>query len=1027
MRASAARNGRWTIWLVLGLLLASALPLSLLAAPGHPPAPTPVRPSASPAFAAATALTQAQASLATGRAGPPALPSAGPSAALTWTNVSYRTNSPYTGNGFVGDTRALSATFDPHDGAVLVFGGESWNQWFGDYAWTYANATWTMAGPWANGSNYYQTGYPAARSHAALAYDARDAYALLFGGYGWVNAARSITNVTSFNDTWSYVGGNWTNRTTSVAPSPRYGAAMVYDPVDGYLVLFGGYQRGSTGPSRPLDDTWTYAGGVWTNVTASAGSPPPAPSVGWAAPSASPAFAWDAHDGDAVLLVPSARSWTTETWTFVNGSWSNRTALAGPLPFRVGAAVAYDAALGAVVRIGGGASDDADFQNDTWAYAGGRWSLQQVGGAPPGFQFAASAYDPNTGCVLVAAGETAGLAWPNATWSLCGSQLSNASAGSASPPTGWVDRTDFSSPGPRYQFARTMTYDAHDGYVVLYDGVQPMSALDHGWVPAETWSYANGSWRNLTATAGTPPPACGGCEAMAYDSGDGYVLLYETSDVGYHLAVQTWKFSGGHWTNLTGSLAVQPPPFLLTQLLCDDPADGYVLLYGVDRLNGSAPQTWSYAAGAWTNLTANQTVTPPYLSVWSGEGPMTYDAADGYVLFLLPSVLRAQPDLQFFTFSHGHWSNTTAMRGSPGWRTGATMEYDSFAKGVLLFGGLDWNFNRLGDTWLYAGGNWTRLVATPGPPDSPSPRSFATSANDPATGCVDLFAGLDPQDGGWGYLGFGGELWSYCGNPLNRSPTSSPEGLPLRVSVAPARSSGQAPLTTTVAIAIAGGTGPYAVRFCLNGHCTESILDSNATPWAPSVDLTELGPTTVTAIVVDAVGARAVGTATLLVTAAPNLSATAADRVGSTVAPAAAMLWANVSGGVPPYTVQWDFGDGTSGSGISGFGTSHRYLAAGDYTPTLLVVDSTGQTARVSAPPIRVLGPSNPSSAGTVLGQWQHAIVSWSGAAVAALVGAALVGGLLGARARRQREARAVLDSLEERTTSPARGGRSGR
>ena len=63
---------------------------------------------------------------------------------------------------------------------------------------------------------------------------------------------------------------------------------------------------------------------------------------------------------------------------------------------------------------------------------------------------------------------------------------------------------------------------------------------------------------------------------------------------------------------------------------------------------------------------------------------------------------------------------------------------------------------------------------------------------------------------------------------------------------------------------------------------------------------------------------------------------------------------AAASGGTPPYVFSWNFGDGSSGSGIS---VTHSYPTAGTYTVTLTTSDVGGQTKvvtkliSVSAPP----------------------------------------------------------------------------
>jgi PKD repeat protein len=65
-----------------------------------------------------------------------------------------------------------------------------------------------------------------------------------------------------------------------------------------------------------------------------------------------------------------------------------------------------------------------------------------------------------------------------------------------------------------------------------------------------------------------------------------------------------------------------------------------------------------------------------------------------------------------------------------------------------------------------------------------------------------------------------------------------------------------------------------------------------------------------------------------------------------------------VSGGRAPYTIQWTFGDGTSGTSLPGETVYHEYAAAGTYVPELSVVDAAGQTYTRSFDPIVVAGSS---------------------------------------------------------------------
>src|SRR5437588_131243 len=72
------------------------------------------------------------------------------------------------------------------------------------------------------------------------------------------------------------------------------------------------------------------------------------------------------------------------------------------------------------------------------------------------------------------------------------------------------------------------------------------------------------------------------------------------------------------------------------------------------------------------------------------------------------------------------------------------------------------------------------------------------------------------------------------------------------------------------------------------------------------------------------------------------LAATAKAGPAAGDAPALTSLTGSAVGGKTPYTFAWTFGDGTTSTQQS---PTHTYTAAGTYTATLTVHDSSAQTA----------------------------------------------------------------------------------
>src|ERR1035438_5569144 len=82
----------------------------------------------------------------------------------------------------------------------------------------------------------------------------------------WPRAASSRA---WFNDTWTWDGSNWTQKSPQTSPPGRTYAAMAYDSARGQAVLFGG--NGSGNPY--LGDTWVWDGSNWTQESLQNGPP----------------------------------------------------------------------------------------------------------------------------------------------------------------------------------------------------------------------------------------------------------------------------------------------------------------------------------------------------------------------------------------------------------------------------------------------------------------------------------------------------------------------------------------------------------------------------------------------------------------------------------------------------------------------------------------------------------------------------------------------------------------------------------
>ncbi len=277
-----------------------------------------------------------------------------PSVGLTgWLNATYGSHSAF---GGPAASFGASMAWDAFDGYVVYYGGCDVvcpdNQ-----TWVYSN------GIWFNVTNYADT--PPAVDAASMSFDPTVQSVVLFGGCGVVTCP--------MNETWEYRGGTWFNLSAPYcpftclwAPSPRYGASMVFanDSLDNITVLFGGCTDALC--LTPSNQTYEWYGplAAWVPVTTSTAPSP----RGWAAAASMP--------GEGVLLFGGCDALGScdlnDTWLFQNSTWSNETGYLALFGFanpagRAMAGMEYDAALNEVLLVGG--FNDTAYFNDTWAWA----------------------------------------------------------------------------------------------------------------------------------------------------------------------------------------------------------------------------------------------------------------------------------------------------------------------------------------------------------------------------------------------------------------------------------------------------------------------------------------------------------------------------------------------------------------------------------------------------------------------------------------------------------------------------------
>ena len=305
---------------------------------------------------------------------------------------------------------------------------------------------------------------PPARDYLSMTYDASDGYDVLFGGYN-----SSTTGL--YNDTWKLTAGKWSPISSPTAPSPRRAAPIVYDPVDGYVVLFGG-----AGPTV-LNDTWEFKAGLWTNITS------PKPNLTNTPPARfSAGLTFDAGDGYVLLFAgcqnPGCVTSLNDTWKFVGGVWSEISVANQRAPSQRGSdALLWDPAQAATILYGG-ADPAGTHLNDTWEYRAGAWTSLRVAANPGPLGEAFTVYDSGDGFLLLFGGlrdntPLPGNAPTSNTWAFSnGSWLNLSGKLSTAPPALWGE-------------GEAGTFDTSLGESILFGGRNAIGADLN-----QTWSFA---------------------------------------------------------------------------------------------------------------------------------------------------------------------------------------------------------------------------------------------------------------------------------------------------------------------------------------------------------------------------------------------------------------------------------------------------------------------------------------------------------------------------------------------------------
>ena len=695
------------------------------------------------------------------------------SGALILGSVASRTNSPRPSAGAFAPASGgssgwslLSATGGPgpragfgfaYDGAigkVVLFGGCAGGDFY-NFSCSPSNDTWTyVGGTWTQVSTPVA---PSPRVDPSMVYDAADGYILLYGG------GSGSPNYLSFNDTWTFNGVSWTELTPANHPSAGLFGSMIYDGATSKVVYYDSGEEYAGGPF--LNDTWTFSAGAWTRVLVAAG-PSPRGTAG---------FDFASAGAGSVLFGGNTCSNSTglcpnhnDTWTYGSTGWTNVTPLSkgnGPSA-RNSMAMAFDPIVNASILFGGHLV--GTYYGDTWAFQNNRWNLTASNVSPSASMGAREVFDAADSEFLLYGGYSdsggGGLS-PTYYGSLW--EFGNLTPPPPPPPpppplpTNWSVVNSTNTPAARAGFG--FVYDPALGKVVMFGGCVAGDFFNFSCTPTnETWTYSGGAWMQVhTSTA----PAARVLPAMTYDATDGYVLLFGGGSgfPNYLSYGDTWAFNGTAWTQLSPSVHPSASPYAR---MAYDPALGEVILFDDGETYHGGPflnATWTFSGGSWTRILNGVGPSP------RAEEYLTYDPASRSVVMfggnVCSNVTGSCPNLEdTWSFANDTWSDLTNSV-SPGMRNAGAFAWDAAANVSVLYGGHLFTvfYN---DTWEYSHGGWTLVPTRPTPPAMIGP-GFVYDAADRE---VLLFGGWNSSGGGT----YSATLWTVGGLPSPPPPPPPP-------------------------------------------------------------------------------------------------------------------------------------------------------------------------------------------------------------------------------------------------------------
>ena len=632
-------------------------------------------------------------------------------ATSTWTNRTPAGSNPSV-------RKAASMVFDSAHNKFEIFGGRVVVPGAGtDVSPVYADSAELWEWDPGSGAMSDRSGKgPVARSQHSMVFEKSTGKVLLFGGArnlsidAEVNLGDDVS--VGLGDTWEWdpAAGKWTQIQPKVAPSARYGGALVWDSTRSRAVLFGGMEKSQVGlPGIPKQDTWEWdpTAQTWTDRTIAGDKP---------TPRFGHAMAYDPASGMVVLVG----GWDIDStfgladvwqWDPNTGAWSERLTGSEPnLPTaRLYASLVTDTAQGRLDLVGGLSWPEVSRDGEIWELDPvaaiftdrtptlGKWPSPRASYAMAfcpatgkTYMFGGTADDPDANIFFDDLWEWDGTSW---------SQV----------------QTDVRPPG---RSGAAMAYDPLRKSLILFGGVNnsPVGIMEQ-LVLGDTWEWNSSTrkWSQLQPTASPEPRQD---HAMVTDSGRAKVLLFGgyllTRAATYPtpgtqrkpdpLNNAVWEWDGGKltWTNRTPvSFTLTPPGYAsFESLLAFDDARQKVLLVdtGTSSSDNVAFWEWDPVSAGWAKRDSGDIVH------FDGDAFVVYDSLRrrAVVPVVADTPNSFSPSVVWEISTKGptwYLRNLPASTNQfPMW---PTAQFDSQRRVVVVFGGTIDGIMSTSETWEY--------------------------------------------------------------------------------------------------------------------------------------------------------------------------------------------------------------------------------------------------------------------------------------------------------------------------------------